>query len=310
MFHEPASLVRHAGLLLELLSFSFEGDIAARLASFDREAARYEASSGEDFPDNIRIGVVLRQLPEGGLRQHLILNSSRVTTWALLKQEVESVRRAQMSLQNSAYPMDVSELSNPLAAFGIRLPKGKGAKGGGKSFGKTAKGEAPTTPCPICGRVGHWKRDCWYAESSQKGSGKSKSKQASPAKTAADADGGKGRCWNCGETGHLSAQCKKPKKAMSSVSPELAALLAADLADCGLLAAPAASSQMADASLRALYLSSVSLAAVSAANGRREVLRLGVDPGAACSADVESQVGHDGPEAQPLSPFRGQVLRP
>ena len=110
--------MRHAGLLLELLSFSFEGDVAARLASFDREAARYEASSGEDFPDSIRIGVVLRQLPEGGLRQHLILNSSRVTTWALLKQEVESVRRAQMNLQNSAYPMDVSELS---------LHKGKGA---------------------------------------------------------------------------------------------------------------------------------------------------------------------------------------
>ena len=77
MFHEPASLVRHAGLLLELLSFSFEGDVTARLAAFDREAQRYEASSNDDFPDNIRIGVVLRQLPEGGLRQHLILNSSR-----------------------------------------------------------------------------------------------------------------------------------------------------------------------------------------------------------------------------------------
>jgi hypothetical protein len=146
MFHEPASLVRHAGLLLELLSFSFEGDVTARLAAFDREAQRYEASSNEDFPDNIRIGVVLRQLPEGGLRQHLILNSSRVTTWALLKQEVESVRRAQMSLQSFAYPMDVSELSNQLAALGIRLPKGKRAKE------KCSDGEASQVACKSRGQ--------------------------------------------------------------------------------------------------------------------------------------------------------------
>ena len=340
MFHEPASLVRHAGLLLELLSFSFEGDVAARLASFDREAARYEASSGEDFPDNIRIGVVLRQLPEGGLRQHLILNSSRVTTWALLKQEVESVRRAQMSLQNSAYPMDVSELSNPLAAFGIRLPKGKGAKGGGKSFGKTAKGEAPTTPCPICGRVGHWKRDCWYAESSQKGSGKGKSKQASPAKAAADAipsTPGVGHPIWFGATAKAVAIGAPPKPRLMAARADGGGKSAERNVRCssdntGLQWPPVRkrakptpfvpfderprpyfgipSTPRKKPKKTAADLSSVSLAAVSDANGSREVLRLGVDPGAACSADVESQVGHDGPEAQPLSPFRGQVLRP
>ena len=229
MFHEPASLVRHAGLLLELLSFSFEGDVTSRLAAFDREAQRYEASSTEEFPDNIRIGVVLRQLPEGGLRQHLILNSSRVTTWALLKQEVESVRRAQMSLQSSAYPMDVSELSTQLAALGIRLPKGKGAKGGGKSSGKSSsKSDVPTSPCPICGKTGHWKRDCWYndtAKSSGKGSGKGKSKtppQPAPNKAAAG-DKKEAKSRNCGEKGHMSAQCRKPKKAMGSVSQDAAA---------------------------------------------------------------------------------------
>ena len=304
MFHEPASLVRHAGLLLELLSFSFEGDVTARLAAFDREAQRYEASSYEDFPDNIRIGVVLRQLPEGGLRQHLILNSSRVTTWALLKQEVESVRRAQMSLQNAAYPMDVSELSTQLAALGIKLPKGKGGKGGGKTPGKSStKTDVPTTPCPLCKKIGHWKRDCWYNETPPKGTGKGtnkgKTKQTAPGKGAGTNQ--QSKCWNCGEAGHRSAMCKKPKKAMDSVSQELAATAATPATTT--LAAPAATAATAPSAgaavplvggtLRALYLSSVglnlaepelgSLAAVSVATGRREVLRLGVDSGAACS---------------------------
>lgn len=93
--HEPPSRGRHAGPLLVLLSFSFEGDVSGRIEVFDREAARYEASSGEAFPENVRMGVLMRQLPEGGLRQHLVLNSSRLTTWQALKLEVESVRRAQ-----------------------------------------------------------------------------------------------------------------------------------------------------------------------------------------------------------------------
>ena len=54
--------VRHAGLLLELLSFSFDGDVTARLATFDGEAARCETSSDarsdEDVPDNFRIEVL------------------------------------------------------------------------------------------------------------------------------------------------------------------------------------------------------------------------------------------------------------
>ena len=106
--HEPPSKVRHASLLMELLSFSFDGDLDARLVSFDREASRYEKSSGEAFPDNVRIGTLMRQLPEGAIRQHIILNSARLTTWALMKQEVESVRRAQSSAMAGPSPMDVS----------------------------------------------------------------------------------------------------------------------------------------------------------------------------------------------------------
>ena len=55
LHHEPTSLTRSAGLLPELLNFSFEGEIAARMAQFDRDIDRYEKASGENFPNNIRI---------------------------------------------------------------------------------------------------------------------------------------------------------------------------------------------------------------------------------------------------------------
>ena len=36
----------------------------------------------------IKIGIVLRQMEEGALRQHLLMNSSKLLVWATLKQEV------------------------------------------------------------------------------------------------------------------------------------------------------------------------------------------------------------------------------
>ena len=42
-----------------------------------RPRDRYEKASGETFPENIRIGVALRMLPDGPLEQHLVLNSAR-----------------------------------------------------------------------------------------------------------------------------------------------------------------------------------------------------------------------------------------
>ena len=63
--HEPASRTRAAGLLQELLSFDVGGDTSAKLVQFDRDVHRYETSSGQPFPENVRVGVLLRGMPEG-----------------------------------------------------------------------------------------------------------------------------------------------------------------------------------------------------------------------------------------------------
>ena len=81
LHHEPPSNVQATSLLLDLLSFSFDGDINYRLVLFDRGINRYQSLSMEVIPDNIGIGALMKQLPEGPLRQHVILNSSRLNNW-------------------------------------------------------------------------------------------------------------------------------------------------------------------------------------------------------------------------------------
>ena len=127
LHHEPTLLIRSTGLLQELLNFSFEGETAARMTQFDRDIDRYEKASGETFPENIRIGVPLRMLPDGPLNQHVVLNSARLTTWAILKAEIDNVRRAQAAASSTPQPMDLSSYVDNL----------------------------PTTPCPVCGKAGY-----------------------------------------------------------------------------------------------------------------------------------------------------------
>ena len=95
LHHEPTSLTRSAGLSQELLNFSFAGETAARMEQFWPRHRPLRESERRDVPRNLRIGVALRMLPDGPLKQHLVLNSTRLTTWVILKAEIDNVRRAQ-----------------------------------------------------------------------------------------------------------------------------------------------------------------------------------------------------------------------
>ena len=78
LHHEPTSLTRNAGMLQELLNFSFDKARSQQVVvQFDRDIDRYERTSGGNFPNKLRIGVALRMLPDGPLEQHLVLNSAR-----------------------------------------------------------------------------------------------------------------------------------------------------------------------------------------------------------------------------------------
>ena len=78
-----------------------------------------------------------------------------------LKAEIDKVRRAQAAASSTPQLMDPLACgTQELGSFQKGKSRGKG-KGKGKNKGKP-NDNVPTTPCPICGKAGHWKKDCWY----------------------------------------------------------------------------------------------------------------------------------------------------
>ena len=235
--HDPRVGTRHAGMLLELLSFSFEGDILSRLEAFERKIVDYEMHTRVQMTAEIRIGTVVRQLPEGALKQHLILNMDKYDTWDEFKFEIQNLKRAQAAAQSGPMPMNIDSLSsqqlqglaNQMAALGYK-GKGKGkAKGGKGQKGKSnqyqrhnnlsqSRTKTSGSPCQICNRPGHTKSDCWYNQDrAQQPKGKGK-------KGGRGAGKGDSRtCWKCGQTGHVSS------RHVSDIVPKVVALAAAAL---------------------------------------------------------------------------------
>lgn len=125
--------------------------------------------------------------------------------------------------------MDLSQVGQSIEIN--NLPKGK-AKGkgncsGGKNqYGRDGKGSSDLTknPSPNCGKMAHWKRDCWYNNADQSNSkGKNKgvgSRKGKKSEDSKKADSSQKKCWNCGKTGHMSKDCRQKKKYVAAVDEE------------------------------------------------------------------------------------------
>ncbi|CAK0842285.1 unnamed protein product, partial [Prorocentrum cordatum] len=193
-YYEPNARSRNAGQLLNLVNFAFTSDVEDRLALFERELLRYEQRSGEAISASMRIGIVPRQLEEGPLRQHLLLNATRLVEWHEFRREVTGIRRAQRSIAPVPVPMDLS-------AFTRGAGKGNKSKGDGK--GRSQAG------------------------------GKGKSKGDSKGESKSDGKGNSGSkahgqqlgplCWGCGGRGRTQRECpSKNRGALASMEQTLA----------------------------------------------------------------------------------------
>ena len=123
--YDSAAATRLAGLLLNLMNWSFAGDIQSRMELFDRELQRYETRAREAVSLNLRVGMVLNGLDRGHLKDHLLLNSAKYLTWQEFKSEIVNYWRATQAVADSggAAPMDVGAFT-------------KGDKGRGRGAGK------------------------------------------------------------------------------------------------------------------------------------------------------------------------------
>ena len=78
--YDSAAATRLAGLLLNLMNWSFAGDNQSRMELFDRELQRYETRARESVSLNLRVGMVLNGLDRGSLKDPLLLNSAKYLT--------------------------------------------------------------------------------------------------------------------------------------------------------------------------------------------------------------------------------------
>ena len=186
--YDPKATTRQAGLLQSVLSWSFAGDPLERLEAWERELARYTQMSGAAFPDGLKIGMVIKNLEDGSLKNHLMFNSERLSDWPSFRRELVSVRTVLGTSSGSgAAPMDIGAVGDRFAGN-----------------------------CWHCGKPGHKTQDCRLR--SKKGDskgGKDKGKGGGKGgKGKGDQKGGKDKnrrrlqCWTCGGD-HRQQDCPR-----------------------------------------------------------------------------------------------------
>ena len=174
--------------LIELLSFDFaSGRLLDKLEDFDMKANEYEKESKETISDNMRIGVVIKDMEKGSLREHLLLHSERCATYAAFRSEVDTIARAQAASLITASPMEIGAVTK-------------------KFDGK----------CNFCGKTGHKASDCWAKQGAARG-GKDKGGKGKTKDQGTKSQASSRKCFQCGMTNHLSKDCraseeKKKKK--------------------------------------------------------------------------------------------------
>ena len=157
---EPRARPRFVGMLIQLLTFKFDGDILAGIEQWERLIRDFEQQSSFVLPDFVRSGILISGMQDHSLRDHLGMHSSRLDDYTKLRREIVDILRTRQAMGPT--PMQVDAL------------KGKGK---GKSKGKSEKGKAKSEPakgkgkeqkprddkdleCYYCGRKGHRKADC------------------------------------------------------------------------------------------------------------------------------------------------------
>ena len=268
-FHEPKSAARQAALLQDLLAFSMEGDIQAKLAQFERDCARYEHIAKAAIGDSIKVGIVVRQMKDGLIKQHLLLNLDRFDSYAKVKEELEAVARAQATASSVPMPMDI----NPLGTT-------KGVKGKGKGRGDQ-RGDKSAVTCHHCGKKGHYKKDCWQLQGGKgrggKGGGKSGHGGGEATGKGQSSSGNSVRarkCWNCGQSGHEAKQCPKSRP-VAAITTDV----------------PTTSPSVPSTTVSGLFLSPLVLDSVEAQGDAGQVT-FGIDSGAAVSVLPLGCVAH------------------
>ena len=105
------------------------------------EAVRlYEQQSGKKLDDEVLLDVAIHAVQDKGIRDHVIRNANRLTTYEHVRDELLEIARTNRILSQMPTPMDIGAL--PKGKSKGKGPKGKdekGSKGKGSGGGKSTK---------------------------------------------------------------------------------------------------------------------------------------------------------------------------
>ena len=223
--YEPKSRMKHTHILAELIHWDFGGQVTVKLEAFDRRVNDYEKLSKEALTDNVKIGILLANLPKGAIRQHMLFNTEKVVTWKGTRDELEQIRLAVDATAQGHQPMDIGYV-------------GSGGKGGGKGGNKSGGGGGKGGECNRCGRPNHYAKDCFAKKHANgtdlapKAPGGGKNGQPKGGNNKPSKGGGKGggkgganpaqgkTCHNCGKANHFAKDCRSPKKSVNGLEEE------------------------------------------------------------------------------------------
>ena len=145
----PKVASRFVGGLTLILSTRFSSDIESELELFEKNIRRYEQESGKTLDDEIEIllGVVINGLQDNSMSDHIIRNSSRLTTYQLVHTELLEIARTSRVLNQMPVPMEIGGVPKDKSKS---KGQSKGPKGKGKSNdlkGLIIKGEGSGAEC-------------------------------------------------------------------------------------------------------------------------------------------------------------------
>ena len=106
----------------ERAGYRFRDDIPTKLAAFERTVHDYENQSTKTVDDDIKIGVTMLGMEDMRVKEHLIRNSVRITSWNQMREEILEIMRTQQYIDSQPVPMQLG--ANPKSKG-----KGKECKG-------------------------------------------------------------------------------------------------------------------------------------------------------------------------------------
>ena len=172
--YEPNVRVRHGAVLHGLLRREFgkdqNADLAVEIETFERDVRRWEEQSGKTLDSDIKASVLMGNMANTRVKDHLELNAARLDTYKAVRGEILNFAVAKRTWTQDVHddPMQIGAVKGKGKEKAKGKSKGKAKdpgsaedslkkKGSGKS-GDPAAGK--DKECHYCKKKGHFKVDC------------------------------------------------------------------------------------------------------------------------------------------------------